>query len=144
MVSGADVVGTGMNDIATLLNRDDTTIAVVGATDDPFKYGSVIYRDLKRKGFDVYAVNPNRDTVDGDPAFTSLAALPDTPTIVNVVVPPDATIQVLRKARELGLNNVWIQPGAESPEVMTYLIENDFNYLANSCIMVRSRMRSGL
>ena len=40
-----------MNDIATLLNRDDTTIAVVGATDDPHKYGSVIYRDLKRKGF---------------------------------------------------------------------------------------------
>jgi predicted CoA-binding protein len=144
MNRGADGVETRMNDIATLLNRDDTTIAVVGATDDPSKYGSVIYRDLKRKGFDVYAVNPNRDTVDGDPAFSSLAELPDTPTIVNVVVPAVATLNVLRSARELGLNNVWVQPGAESPEVMAYLNENDFNYLANACIMVRSRVKSGL
>jgi hypothetical protein len=133
-----------MNDIATLLNRDDTTIAVVGATDESSKYGSVIYRDLKRKGFEVHAVNPNRATVDGDPAYSSLDDLPESPTIVNIVVPPDATIQVLRKARALGLSNVWIQPGAESPEVMSYLNENEFNYLANSCIMVRSRMKSGL
>ena len=141
---GADGVDTRMNDIASLLNRDDTTIAVVCATDDPSKYGSVIYLDLKRKGFDVYAVNPNRDTVDGDPAFSSLAEVPDTPTIVNVVVPAVATLNVLRSARELGLNNVWVQPGAESPEVMAYLNENDFNYLANACIMVRSRVKSGL
>ncbi|MDJ0923139.1 MAG: CoA-binding protein [Acidimicrobiia bacterium] len=133
-----------MNDIATLLHRDDTTVAIVGATDDPAKYGSVIYRDLKRKGFEVYAVNPNRDTVDGDPAYQSLEALPKKPTIVNIVVPPSVALQVLRKAGELGLWNVWVQPGAESPEVMTYLTEHDFNYLANSCIMVQSRMRSGL
>jgi predicted CoA-binding protein len=138
-----DVEGN-MNDIATLLNRDDTTVAVVGATDDPGKYGSVIYRDLKRKGFEVYAVNPNRDTVDGDKAYASLEALPDKPTIVNIVVPPAATLNVLRRAQELGMTNVWVQPGAESPEVMAYLTEHDFNYLANSCIMVRSRVRAGL
>ena len=136
-------VETGMNDIATLLHREDTTVAVVGATDDPTKYGSVIYRDLKRKGFEVYPVNPCRDTVDGDPAYASLEALPVEPTIVNIVVPPHATLQVLKKAAEMGLNNVWVQPGAESPEVMTFLTENDFNYLANSCIMVRSRVRAG-
>lgn len=132
-----------MNDIASLLHRDDTTVAVVGATDDPSKYGSVIYRDLKRKGFEVFAVNPNRETVDGDPAYDSLGELPVKATIVNVVVPPYATLEVLRKAKELGYSNVWIQPGAESPEVMAYLSANDFNYLANTCIMVRSRARSG-
>lgn len=132
-----------MNDIASLLHRDDTTIAIVGATDDPAKYGSVIYRDLKHKGFEVFAVNPNRDTVDGDPAYESLEALPDRPTIVNIVVPPQATMAVLKKAQELGHRNVWVQPGAESPEVMAFLTENDFNYLANACIMVQSRVRSG-
>lgn len=130
-----------MDDITALLQRDDTIIAVVGATDDPHKYGSVVYRDLKRKGFKVFPVNPKRETVDGDPAYDSLVDLPEPPTIVNVVVPPDVTLQVLQAARHLGLKNVWVQPGAESPEVMTYLQENDFNYLANACIMVRSRMR---
>ena len=132
-----------MNDIATLLNRDDTSVAVVGATDDPSKYGSVIYRDLKNKGIGVVPVNPNRTTVDGDPAYGSLRALPGAPTIVNIVVPPESTLQVLKAALHLGYTNVWVQPGAESAEVMAFLTENDFNYLANSCIMVRSRVRAG-
>ncbi len=136
-------VAAGMNDIATLLNRADTTVAVIGATDDPHKYGSVIYRDLKHKGFTVYPVNPSRDTVDGDAAYASLAALPEKPTIVNLVVPPEVTLAVLEAAQDLGLRNVWVQPGAESPEVLTFLQENGFNYLANACIMVRSRMLAG-
>lgn len=130
-----------MNDIATLLQNSDTTVAVVGATDNPHKYGAVIYRDLKRKEFKLYPVNPNRPTVDGDPAYALLADLPEAPTIVDIVVPPPATLKVLQSARELGYMNVWVQPGAESPEVMSYLQDHGFNYLANACIMVRSRLR---
>ena len=131
-----------MNSIPELLRDENATVAVVGATDDPHKYGSVIYRDLKRKGFEVYAVNPNRSTVDGDKAYPSLAALPVDPTIVNVVVPPATTLEVLAGANRLGYKNVWLQPGAESPEALTYLQEEGFNYLANACIMVQSRARS--
>jgi predicted CoA-binding protein len=132
-----------MKDIAALLQDGSTTVAVVGATDDTHKYGSVIYRDLKRKGFEVYPVNPFRDTVDGDRSYQALIDLPVKPTIVNIVVPPEVTLGVLEQAKALGLMNVWIQPGAESPEALTYLQENDFNYLANACIMVRSRLRAG-
>ncbi|NIR47591.1 CoA-binding protein [candidate division KSB1 bacterium] len=131
-----------MKDIATLLDEPDTSIAVVGATDNSAKYGSVIYRDLKRKGFKVYPVNPNRNTVDGDKASASLEDLPDPPTIVNFVVPPHVTLNVLRKCLELGLTNVWVQPGAENPEVLAFLHENQFNYLANACIMVESRLKT--
>ncbi len=127
-------------DIATLLNKPETTVAVVGATDDAMKYGSVIYRDLKRKGYTVFPVNPNRTEVDGDKAYPSLDELPESPTIVNIVVPPTATIRVLKKSLELGLKNVWLQPGAESPESLAFLQEHGFNYLANACIMVESRL----
>lgn len=127
-------------DIATLLNKPETTVAVVGATDDAMKYGSVIYRDLKRKGYTVFPVNPNRTEVDGDKAYPSLDELPESPTIVNIVVPPTATIRVLKKSLELGLKNVWLQPGAESPESLAFLQEHGFNYLANACIMIESRL----
>jgi len=130
-----------MIDIAELLEKPETTVAVVGATDDPGKYGGVIYRDLKRKGFVVYPVNPGRATVDGDPAFPSLRDLPAPPTIVNVVVPPSVTLKVLQECLALNLKNVWIQPGAEGPEALAFLQENGFNYLANACIMVQSRLR---
>lgn len=129
-----------MTDLARLLHEPDASVAVVGATDDPSKYGSVIYRDLKAKGFEVYAVNPNRDTVDGDPAYPTLADLPVRPTVVNFVVPPDQTLRVLEQARDLGLTNVWIQPGAQSAEVHELIDENGFNALVNACIMVRNRM----
>ena len=130
-----------MIDIDQLLQRPDTTVAVVGATDDPSKYGHEIYRDLKMKGFVVWPVNPGRETVDGDKAYASLADLPESPTIVDLVVPPAVTLKVLAECKELGLMNAWVQPGAENPEVLRYLRENGFNYLANACIMVQSRGR---
>lgn len=130
-----------MIDIAQLLQRPDTTVAVVGATDNPAKYGHEIYRDLKLKGFVVWPVNPGRETVDGDKAYASVADLPEAPTIVDLVVPPAVTLKVLARCKELGFMNVWVQPGAENPEVLRYLRENGFNYLANACIMVESRVR---
>ena len=68
-----------MDPVSAALKKVDTTIAIVGANDDPGKYGSIIYRDLKRKGYEVFAVNPNRDTVDGDVSYSSLADLPESP-----------------------------------------------------------------
>ena len=129
-------------DIATLIHQPDAVVAVVGATDNPGKYGSVIYRDLKRKGFTVYPVNPNRASVDGDRTFPTLAELPEPPTVVNIVIPAVETLKVLDDARRLGYMDVWVQPGAESGEVMSYLEDYDFNYLAYACIMVHSRYQS--
>lgn len=130
-----------MQDILQLLDQPDTTIALVGATDNPSKYGHTIYLDLKRKGYTVVPVNPQRATVNGDRAYEKLADLPVPPTIVNFVIPPRFTLHVLKQCLELGIKNVWLQPGAESPEVMEFIQEHDFNYLANACIMVQSRLK---
>ena len=65
-------------------------VAVVGATDNSGKYGYVIYRDLKRKGYTIYPVNSNRSEIDGDKAYSRLAEIPEKPTIVNIVVPRNA------------------------------------------------------
>ncbi len=111
----------------------------MGATDARFKYGSTIYRDLKRKGFVVYPVNPLRDTVDGDIAYPDLASLPEQPTIINVVVPPVRTMRVLAQAVELGYDNVWIQPGAADDAVRDFVAANDMNALIDACIMVEAR-----
>lgn len=131
-----------MKDIMQLLDEPGTTIAIVGATENPSKYGYVIYKDLKLKGLTVYPVNPNRSSVDGDEAFKRLEDIPERPTIVNIVVPPEVTSDILQQCLDLGLTNVWVQPGAESPAVMTFLQENNFNYLANACIMVASRLKA--
>ena len=128
-----------MNPVAKALMDPDSTIAIVGATDDPGKYGSVIYRDLK--GFTVYAVNPGRETVDGDPAYATLADLPAAPTIVNFVVPPHVSLAILAEAEELGYHLVWLQPGSSSPAVREFVEANGLEHLIDACIMVHAHSR---
>ncbi len=131
-----------MQDITKLLDEPDVSIAVVGATDNSSKYGHVIYRDLKQKGFTVYPVNPQRTSVDGDPAFPNVGDIPVKPTIINFVVPPSTTLKVLQQCLDLDLMNVWVQPGAESPEVIAFLQQHSFNYIADACIMVATRLKA--
>jgi predicted CoA-binding protein len=134
-----------MTDLTQLLASTDITIAVVGATDSPGKYGGIIYRDLKSLGYRVRAVNPNRKTVDGDECFPNLAALPERPDIIDVVVPPETGLEVAREAVSLGYQNIWLQPGAEGPALEEFLRTKKVHYLADSCIMVSGRrvLRTG-
>ena len=90
------------------------TFAVVGASDNPEKYGHIAYVMLKRYGKTVWPVNPNAAVVDGDPTFPSVAALPEVPEVVVVVVPPAVTERVVEELGAAGVKNVWMQPGAES------------------------------
>jgi hypothetical protein len=123
------------------LNRPDPLIAIVGATDAPGKYGGIIYRDMKSKGYRVVPVNPGRDTVDGDPTVASVADLDEHPDIVNIVVPPARTLAVLEEAASIPDVAVWIQPGAADGAVRRRAGELGLPTLIDACIMVRSRSR---
>ncbi|MDX1690587.1 MAG: CoA-binding protein [Acidimicrobiia bacterium] len=128
-----------MSTIMELLRTPETTtVAVVGATDRPGKYGGIIYRDLKAKGFTVFGVNPYRDSVDGDRSYRTLDDLPEAPDLVDYVVPPARTLEVLQDAERLGYTTAFVQPGAEDDDVIEFLDDHGFDYLANTCIMVRS------
>lgn len=129
-----------MQDLTPLLSQPGTSIAVIGATDHPTKYGGIIYRDLKAKSFPVFAVNPNRETVDGDPCWPTVKDLPEKPTIVVFVVHARDGLKVLQDCAEAGLKNIWIQPGAFSRELRDALEAGDFDWIANACVMVRARV----
>lgn len=128
-----------MTPVDALLDDPNTSVAVIGATDDPGKYGGIAYRRLKAMGYRVFAVNPGRETVDGDPAYPDLKSLPAAPTIVNFVVPARVGSAVADEALELGYTNLWFQPGAESPALTERLEQAGANVLTDACIMVRAR-----
>jgi predicted CoA-binding protein len=128
-----------MSNVASLLADPGATVAVVGATDHPGKYGGIVYRRMKALGYSTYAVNPTRATVDGDPCFPDLDSLPEAPTIVNFVVPPKVAIDVAHRAVELGYTNLWFQPGSE-PSDVTPLTDRGADVLTQACIMVVARI----
>ena len=107
-----------MTDLTPLLGEPGASVAVIGATDHPTKYGGIIYRDLKRRGIRVLAVNPYRETVDGDPCWKTVLDLPETPTIADFVIPARRGLDVVDECEQAGILNIWLQPGAESPELM--------------------------
>jgi len=127
-----------MTDLTPLLGEPGALVAVIGATDHPTKYGGIIYRDLKRRGIRVLAVNPYRETVDGDPCWKTVLDLPETPTIADFVIPARRGLDVVDECEQAGILNIWLQPGAESPELMEKLDAGPFNWLAHACIMVRA------
>ena len=110
--------------------------AVVGASAAPHKFGNRIFRALRESGYRVWGVNPRRPIVDGVATFASLSELPEVPTVVNFVIPPEATLAVVREAAELGVRAVWFQPGAESPEAIATARELGLE-VVEDCILVR-------
>ncbi|RLE14588.1 MAG: CoA-binding protein [Actinobacteria bacterium] len=136
------MVVSSMNDpVSARLELADPLIAVVGATDQPGKYGGKIYRDLKTKGYRVVPVNPGRPTVDGDATFASIGDLPEAPDIINVVVPPSRTLRLLDEISDIDDVAVWIQPGAADDAVRERVVELGIPALIDACIMIQTRTK---
>ena len=127
-----------MEDLKSLLNRKGSKIALVGASENPQKYGSIIFKNLTGKGLEVVPINPNRKTVYGIKAYPALMQLPQKPDLINIVTPPHITLPILKQCLEADMMNVWLQPGAENEEVIQYLNAHPFNFLVNACTMVVS------
>lgn len=110
--------------------------AVVGATDNPQKYGNQIVKNLKSRGYEVYPVNPRLKESEGLSCSATLADIPVKVDVVDFVVPPEATEEILKQCKELGLSRIWLQPGSESETAITYYHENNLKVVHSVCVMM--------
>ena len=115
-----------------------TRIAVVGASNNPEKYGNIIVKNLAAKGYTVLPVNPHETEIAGLPAFPDLESVPPPVHIVNVVTHPEVTKQILAKAARLGLPAVWLQDGSYDEETLAAAAGAPFRTVHEACIMVAS------
>jgi predicted CoA-binding protein len=113
--------------------------AVVGASQDRTKFGNRVFRSLSQAGYIVYPVNPKGGVVEGAEVFPTLADLPRLPEVVDLVVPPPVTEQIVKEAHQLGLTRIWMQPGAESETAIKYCHEHGMQVVHHECAMVRKR-----
>lgn len=111
-------------------------IAVVGVSQNPEKYGHRIFKDLLQNGYTVEGVNPKGGIALSKKLFPTLSDLPSIPKLVIIVVPPQAGLAVLQECAELGISEVWMQPGAESAEALT-LADTLGIQLTTACFMVQ-------
>jgi predicted CoA-binding protein len=111
--------------------------AVVGASRDREKYGNKVLRAYLQNGIEVVPVNPGGGAIEGLASIADLAALPAPVDGVSIVTPPMVTEKVVEEAIRLGIQNIWMQPGAESPRAVELAERAGANVIAGGpCLLV--------
>jgi hypothetical protein len=95
------------------------SIAVIGASNDRSKYGNRAVRAYLAQGWTVYPVNPKASTIEGLPAFRSVADLPGPVDRASLYVPPSVGIDLLAAIATRGAKELWVNPGAGSPDLLS-------------------------
>ncbi len=116
---------------------DKKVWAVVGATQDPEKYGNKLYHHLKNNGYTVYAVNPKYDLIDDDKCYSNLSALPEVPEVVNMVVSTKIGTPIIKEAAKLGIKYAWFQPGSYDDEILMLAEELGIDTV-QACVLLSS------
>jgi uncharacterized protein len=94
------------------------SVAIIGASKDRSKYGNKAVRAFLQQGYKVYPVNVKETEIEGLRAFKSIGDVPERPDMVSVYLPPQVVLGLLREIAAKGCDELWINPGAESDEVI--------------------------
>jgi predicted CoA-binding protein len=116
-------------------NFKNKNIAIVGVSEDPEKYGHKIFSDLKSSGYKIYGVNLKGGEVMGNKIYTHLKELPIKPDLVIIIVPPQVTEKIIDDCKELGVKQIWMQPGSESEEAIEKARRYGIGVISNACFM---------
>lgn len=127
-------------DVKDFLSKENV-IAIVGATTNPEKWGHKVYSSLRGLFPGVYAVNPKHKEVLGDRCYPGLGSLPERPDTVITVVQPKVTERVVRTCSELGIERVWMQPGSESRDAISFCRGSGIECMHSACFVVNGLKR---
>ena len=94
------------------------TVAVIGASSDRHKFGNKALRAFRAEGYEVIAINPHEREVEGVQAYPSVLDVPGVIDMATVYVQPEVGTRLLKEFAQKGIAEVWINPGAESEELL--------------------------
>lgn len=119
-------------------------IAVAGVSRNPKKFGFLVFKQLREKGFEVFPINPGTDNIDGAPCFRSVSALPLNVHSLVIVTPKQQTREVVAEALSKGIDNIWIQQMSDTPEAIELAGTRPVNLVTRECILMHSDPVTGI
>jgi predicted CoA-binding protein len=115
-------------------------IAVVGVSRSPDQAANTVYRGLRKASYEVFAVNPNADEVEGDTCYHDLRSIEGGVDVVIIATTPDAAEAVVRDCSEQGIGRVWMHrsfgKGSVSDQAVAFCRENRITAIAGGCPMM--------
>ena len=111
-------------------------IAVAGVSHKKQKFGNAIAKELKKKGYEVYPVNPNLDEFEGEKCYHSLNELPDDVTAIVISTKNETTLTLIEEAKNKGIKNIWLQQGSVDKPTLENIKPNGVNIISKECILM--------
>ncbi len=108
---------------------------MVGASSDRNKFGNKALRAFKAEGYTVIPINPHERAVEGIDAYPSVLDVPGTIDMATVYVQPDVAIRLLPEFEQKGIAEIWVNPGAESDELLSDAKRRKLNVIAACSII---------
>ena len=113
-------------------------IAVTGVSRAPQGHGSnAVYKRLRARGYDVFAVNPNADEVEGDRCYHDLRDIPGGVDAVVIATRPESAEDTMRACSELGVKHVWMHralgEGSVCDQATVYGRDHDVTVIDGGC-----------
>lgn len=113
------------------------SFGVAGASKDRSKFGNRVLRKYLSHGLKAYPINPNESSVEGLACLRSVSELPADAKSLSIITPPLITEEITREALAKGIENIWMQPGAQSEAAIRLCREAGVNLIADgSCLLV--------
>jgi predicted CoA-binding protein len=94
------------------------TIAIIGASSDRSKWGNKSVRAFLQQGYEVWPVNPNETQVEDLKTYHSIRDVPARPDKISMYVRPGVVLKLLPDIAAKGCDELWLNPGTESDEVL--------------------------
>jgi predicted CoA-binding protein len=115
-------------------------IAVAGVSRDTNQAANAVYKKLRGAGYQVFALNPNAQEVEGDACYPDLKALPEKVDGIVISTPLEAADEIVRQCAEVGISRVWLHrsfgTGSVSPAAVKFCEENNISVIAGGCPMM--------
>jgi len=118
-------------------------IAVAGVSREKSQHASanLIYHRLKSTGHEVFAVNPNMQTFEGDRCYADVRSIPGGVDGVVIVTRPETTEHIVRDCDKAGVRRVWMHQSfrkgsSVSPAAVEYCRQHDISVIAGACPMM--------
>lgn len=126
--------------------KPELTYAVIWASNNTEKYWYKVFKDLLEKWFKVIAINPKEKEILWQKVYSTLPNYNWNIDIVIFVVPPQITLEILKKMAMqnsaskniLWVQSVWFQPGASDDKCIEFCKNNKIDYISDACIMIQS------
>jgi len=113
--------------------------AVAGSFRNESKYAYRIFKTLREKGYQVYPINPGISEIEGVKCYSNVKDIPEVIDVINIVTPAKITVNIVKDCKDKGITKVWVQPGAESKEVVEFCKQNSIDILYGLCVILETK-----